>query len=197
MRKLRVRQPTLIRRLVLALGAILAVGSRAGAQDMPVPVEVQVPLVVKILSFDQARSEASEPLVVGVVFQSRNRTSAGVAEDVLAQLAAARGIRVVSIDLDEIRDLQAAVQEARARALYVAPLRAVAVANLVSVTRSMQAVSFTGVPRYVEEGLAVGLEVSGGRPRIVINLAASRAEGARFSAQLLKLVRLTDRADKR
>ena len=37
----------------------------------------------------------------------------------------------------------------------------------------------------------MGLDVNGMRPQIVINLAASRAEGAIFSAQLLKLVRLT------
>jgi hypothetical protein len=179
------------------MGVSLIAGSRAAAQDMPVPVEVQVPLVVKILSFDQARSGGAEPLVLGLVFQSRNRSSSAVAEDVRAALGRVPGVRVVAIDLDEIHDLPAAMQAANVRALYVAPLRAVEVATLSSVTRAGQVVSFTGVPRYVEEGLAVGMEVSGGRPRIVINLAASRAEGARFSSQLLKLVRLTDRADAR
>jgi hypothetical protein len=46
------------------------------------------------------------------------------------------------------------------------------------------------VPRYVETGLAIGVDMKGERPEIVINLAASRAEGADLTAHLLKLARL-------
>lgn len=174
--------------LGLAFGAA---GVPAAAQDVPVPVEVQVPLLLKILTFNRALAEVADPLVVAIVFQGRNRASAAIGEDVRGQLAAAaRPIRIVVIDLDEIRDLRAALNRDSVRVVYVAPLQAVSVSTVTAATRGERVVSVTGVPRYVEQGLAVGIDLTGTRPEIVINLAASRAEGADFSAQLLKLARL-------
>lgn len=155
------------------------------------PVETQVPLLLKILAFDRDLAEAADPLVVAIVFQGRNRVSAAISEDVRGRFAAAvRPIRVVAIDLDKTGDLAALLVRERVAVLYVAPLQAVSVATLAAATRGKRVVSITGVPRYVEQGLAVGIDLSGERPQIVINLAASRAEGAEFSAQVLKLARL-------
>jgi hypothetical protein len=180
-------------RLALAVLSLGMGRSRAVAQEMPVPLETQVPLLLKILTFDRTLSDASgEPLVVGIVFQGRNRTSSEIGEEVRSRLqASARAIRVVAIDLDQTQDLRAALLRDGVRVLYVAPLQAVAVSAVAAATRERQVLSYTGVPHYVEQGLAVGIDVNGMRPQIVINLAASRAEGALFSAQLLKLVRLT------
>jgi hypothetical protein len=48
----------------------------------------------------------------------------------------------------------------------------------------------TGVPHYVEDGLGIGIDLRGGRPEIMVNLVASRAEGGDLDAQLLKLARI-------
>jgi hypothetical protein len=179
--------------LAFAMLTLGAAGSRAVAQDMPVPVETQVPILLKILTFDRAiTARPSDRLVIGIIFQGRNRNSSEIADQVLRQLkAAAPAIRVVPMDLDRTDDLVAALLRDSVQVLYVAPLQAVAISTLSKATRERQVLSYTGVPRYVEQGLAVGIDVSGMRPQIVINLEASRAEGAVFSAQLLKLVRLT------
>lgn len=174
--------------LGLGLGAVI---SPTMAQDVPVPAAVQVPLLLKILTFDRRMAAAAEPLVVGVVFQGRNRASAAIGDEVRMLLAAsARPIRVVVIDLDETRDFRGKLVRESVRVVYIAPLRAVSVSTVAEATRGEGVVSITGVPRYVEQGLAVGIDMSDQRPRIVINLAASRAEGADFSAELLKLARL-------
>jgi YfiR/HmsC-like len=187
----------------LALGLLgLTFGgavTRLAAQDMPVPVEVQVPLLLKVLTFDRAlTSTPSEALVVGVVFQGRNRTSSAIGAEVRGQLTASgrqsvagRAIRVVAIDLDATDDISAMLMRDSVRVLYVAPLRAVAISTVAAATRERLVVTFTGIPRYVEQGLSVGIDVNGVRPQIVINLPASRAEGALFSADLLKLARIT------
>jgi hypothetical protein len=179
--------------LALAMLILGAAGSRAAAQDMPVPVETQVPILLKILTFDRAiTARPADRLVIGIIFQGRNRISSEIGEQVLRQLkASAPAVRVVPIDLDRTDDLVAALVRDSVQVLYVAPLQAVAIPTLSKATRERQVLSYTGVPRYVEQGLAVGLDVNGLRPQIVINLEASRAEGAVFSAQLLKLVRLT------
>ena len=51
------------------------------------------------------------------------------------------------------------------------------------------------MPGYVEAGLSVGLDIERDRPQIVVNLEASRAEGADFGAQLLKLARVLGRSE--
>jgi hypothetical protein len=175
---------------VLGLG-LGAIASPTMAQDVPVPSAVQVPLLLKILTFDRHLAAAAEPLVVGVVFQRRNRASAAIGDEVRVLLtASARPIRVIVIDLDETRDLRGMLLRESVRVVYIAPLQAVSISTLTDATRGEGVVSITGVPRYVEQGLAVGIDMSDSRPRIVINLAASRAEGADFSAELLKLARL-------
>jgi hypothetical protein len=179
--------------LGLALGGI---ASPAAAQQVAVPVEIQVPLLLKILAFNRSLADAADTLVVGIVFQHRNRASAAIGEEVRGLLAAAaRPIRVVAIDLDETRDLRGTLLRESVRVVYVAPLQAVSVSTVTEATRGERVVSLTGVPRYVEQGLAVGIDLSDSRPRIVINLAASRAEGADFSAELLKLARLAGPKD--
>ncbi len=168
----------------------------AAAQEVPVPVEVQVPLLLKILTFDRHLTYAPEPLVVGIVFQGRNRASAAIGDEVRGRFASVVPLmRVVMIDLDDTSDLRAILLRKSVRVLYVAPLQAVSVSTVAEATRGQRVVSVTGVPRYVEQGLSVGIDLNGARPRIVINLAASRAEGAEFSAELLKLVRLAGPKD--
>jgi YfiR/HmsC-like len=184
--------------------AFLGVGlggavTRLAAQDMPVPVEVQVPLLLKILAFDRALTGTqSDSLVVGIAFQGRNRTSSEIGAEARRQLTAGgrqavagRAIRVVAIDLDATDDISAILLRDSVRVLYVAPLRAVAISSVAAATRQRLVVSFTGIPRYVEQGLSVGIDVDGTHPQIVINLPASRAEGALFAADLLKLARIT------
>ena len=50
--------------------------------------------------------------------------------------------------------------------------------------------TITGVPEYVDQGLAVGIGIRRDRPLIIVNLEQARAEGAAFSSQLLALARI-------
>lgn len=184
----------------LMVGLLLAgFAPRAlAAQEVAVPVAIQVPILVKILNFDRRLAErAGSTLVVGVLFQGHYRTSANVADEVcrsVQQLPAgalgALRISCVGIDLDAISTLDSSLRRNRVQVLYVSPLRAVALGGVISASRAAQITTLTGVPRYVETGLAIGVDMKGERPEIVINVAASRAEGADLTAHLLKLARV-------
>lgn len=162
-----------------------------GAQEVPVPVRVQVPLLLRIMSFDRnlAQRRAGD-LVVAVLYQSRNRTSMAIAEEVTRLLGSLPGTEAVGIDLDKVTDLRAALTDSRGRVLYVSPLRGVEISGIVGASRQAGVTTVTGVPRYVDEGIAIGLDLKAERPEIVVNLEGARAEGADFTAQLLKLARL-------
>jgi hypothetical protein len=183
----------------LGVLAFLGVGAaRLGAQDMAVPVETQVPILAKVLEFNRKLAGHREgELVIGILHQRRYRTSVNVADEVQRAVSRlpvgvvqGRHIRTVAIALEDQADLESVLAREQIDVLYVAPLRAVDLDALKATCRASQVITVTGVPEYVERGLAIGVGVKGERPEIVINLDASRAEGAELNAQVLRIARI-------
>src|SRR5688572_18197528 len=111
----------------------------AEAQDMDVPVRLQVALFLKVLTFDRnlTGSPASE-IVVGVVFQSGYRSSVSaknIAMTALQESRNKRKIRAIAIDLDR-ETLTTALPRHRPSVLYVAPLRAIEIGDLATAARN-------------------------------------------------------------
>jgi hypothetical protein len=194
MRKL--PRPSTLAPLLCLLGAFTATPP-AAAQRMAVPVEVQIPLMLKILSFDRVRTaRRDQTLVVGVLHQRGYRESAVVADEVVRVLLAARDpgwlVSVIPIDLDNTVDLGEVLTRARIDVLYVTPLRRVSLRQIIAASRTRHVTTLSGVPAYVGSGIAVGIDLLEDRPKILVNLEASRAEGAQLSAELLQLARLVE-----
>lgn len=163
------------------------------AQEMAVPVEVQIPLLLKILSFDRSLGSPTGPLVIGVLYQGKYRASADAAEQVRRSArTSGREVEIVALDQDVTDDLSEAMTRHHVRVLYVSPLRAVDLKAVWELSRKLGVRTVTGVPQYVEDGLGIGIDLKGGRPEIVVNLLASRGEGADLDAQLLKLARIVE-----
>jgi hypothetical protein len=185
----------LARALAVAALLLAALGVSARAQDVEVPVSVQLPLFLKVMSFDRRlATRTTSPVVIAIAYQGGFRMSIDARNDALkaAQGVASVGgmsLTVVVIDLDR-EDLERALSRNRVTLLYVAPLRGVDIGDIIAVTRAARVTTLSGVPRYVEQGCAVGVRLQGDRPRIVVNLSASRLEGAEFGAELLKLAQV-------
>jgi hypothetical protein len=186
------------RRLVLVpLLLLLGTGlpTVAIAQEMEVPVSIQVPLFLKVMTFDRLRIQSvNTELVVGVTFQSGYRASVIARDEVARAFRAVTGrkIRVVLIDLDRIdrEALADALQQQHVSVLYVSPLRAFDVGAIATAAAHAQVITVTGVPKYAELGIAVSVRLEGERPRLLVNVVASRESGADFTAELLKLAQV-------
>jgi hypothetical protein len=177
-------------RTLVFLG-LAAAAPAARAQEVSVPVRVQVPLLLRIMTFDRnLPARSSGDLRIAVLYQSRNRTSQVIADEVARAIGSTPGAEAVGIDLDNIADLRTVLVQSRARVLYVSPLRGIDIGSIVRVSRETGVTTITGVPRYVDEGIAIGLDLKADRPEIIVNLEGARAEGADFTAQLLKLARV-------
>jgi hypothetical protein len=170
-----------------------SIPAAAHAQDMDVPVQMQVALFLKVLTFDRNLVvSAGSEIVVGVVFQSGYRSSVNaknIAMTALQVTVGQRKIRAIAIDLDR-ETLIMALPRYRPSVLYVAPLRAVEIADLAITARNANVTTVTGVAQYIALGLAVSVRLQGERPKLVINAEAAKAEGADFSAELLKLAQI-------
>lgn len=187
-----------LRAAAILLGLLLgAVVRSMAAQSMDLPVETQIPLFLKLLTFDRnLPTEPGTQLVIAIVFQGGNRESSAARRQATVELLKAGQLmpgltaRIVDIDLERDRDVAAILVTQGVVAMYISPLRAVDIHALTRITRAAQVRSFSGVTRYVTQGIGLGATMRGDLPQIIVNLPATREEGADFSAQLLKLARV-------
>ena len=163
------------------------------AQQNSVPIDVQSPLLIKIISFNRNISQLNSPtFVIGVVYQSHNRYSKNIKEELEdfnnnspATIGNKKVVFVyLDIDRDNIRSLLSYTQ---VHALYITPLRAYDIDDILDATRELKILTLTGVESYVEKGVSVGIGQRSDKPIILINLNACKSEGVNFSSQLLKL----------
>lgn len=184
--------------VITCLVFVLALCARpARSQEMPVPVKMQYPLLLKILTFDrQLKVRNPDEIVIGIVYQTKFRASLnaknellGAASDSKLRRIESMPVRCVSIDLDNTT-LKEALQDDPLSVLYIAPLRVTDMKEVAAFSRRNKVLTFTGVPDYVEAGVSVGIDTKGDRPLIIINLTSAKAEGSDFNAQFLKLAKV-------
>lgn len=163
------------------------------AQKMAVPADVQYPLLLKILSLDRQMDTRSQELVWGVVYQPNVRESwqaknafVKASEQTQARIKN-RSVQLLPLELTDMNRLREAVERHQVDVLYIGPLRAIDIGTIAEMSRTLRVRTVTGVPDYVVEGLGVGIGLKGGKPRILMNLKATQAEGAHFNPQILRL----------
>ena len=174
---------------------MLCIGMQAHVQQMPLPVKDQMPLFLKILSYDKNLPQRGDEIVIGVLYQQRYRHSLLAKDELVAVMkqfkaVSGRPVRLVPLAIDEETSLAAVLDDPRINVFYVSPLRAFDIEAITEVSRDREIVTLTGIPSYLDAGLSVSLDVKGGKPQILINLPASEAEGADFHSQLLKVAKV-------
>jgi YfiR/HmsC-like len=163
-----------------------------GNQPAPVPMPIQLPLVLKVLTAERNRPlEARPTMVIGIVYQRTSRESTEVKDRLVAEIEkgtandGAPRVGFGLIDVSNPRDLARGVAAAKPDILYVSFLDGFDMGAISSLSRARKILTFTGVPAFVKLGLSVGFWSERGETRILINRKASLAEGADFSSKLL------------
>lgn len=183
---------TFVQKIAVWCVVLCAVSVPVIAEDILVPMDVQLTLFEKIWKLDRTFNPG--PMVnVAVIYQQEFRPSANVVNELLAAIRAANlPIHCTLIDLDEQATVQQRIPSTGYDVFYVAPLRAIDVKSIAEISRKNGIKTITGVPEYVSAGLAVGIGLLKQRPLIIVNLRAARAEGSEFRTQLLKLCRVIE-----
>jgi hypothetical protein len=183
----------------LTWAALLGVVAPATATDeIAVPADVQAALFVKIATFDRALPALpKKDLAIGILYERRVRASLEIEGDFVRALAAIPGQRIadkpfhtVALDWDGVENIGAMLDREPIQILYVTPLRAVSIEQIAAAAKARGIRTWTGVPDYVERGLALGIGLRGDRPLILINLPQAQAEGCDLSSQLLRVARV-------
>lgn len=177
---------------IAAIALVLLGSSRSAfASEMPVPVSVQFPLLLKIWKLDRTFPVNTE-VTLAIIYQRGHGTSVMVKLQV-EKWVTANGLRIrtIAVAIDDDERLNS-LHGVNADVFYVTPLRGANIRLIAGIARARRIRTTTGVPLYVKAGLSVAIDVRNDRPLIVINVAASRAEGSSFPAQLLQLARLVE-----
>jgi hypothetical protein len=165
------------------------------AQEMPIPVENQVSLFVKILNYDrQIKLNISNCVNIGILYQNKFRISSIAKDEFIKYLMLnsennidGKPFNCIPIEYNSLDNLESIFKEKKLNVLYVTPMRSVDLGKIIQICRQKKVISISGVPDYIKEGLSVGLDVEGESPKIMINIYAAKSEGADFKSQLLKL----------
>jgi hypothetical protein len=183
----------LLHRLVLPLLLLLPLPSIA--QTMPVEAERQVQILLKVLTYDrQFEAKAKDRLKVGIVYVDADPASVKAADEIGTTLKKYedKTVRKVPITWVLIPYTTPAAVEQKIKAegvslLYIAPGNTKHLSELIRISQAHKLTSVTGVPEYVDKGVAVGVGFERDKPRIYINLASCKSEGSEFDASLLQI----------
>ncbi|UCB52410.1 MAG: YfiR family protein [Candidatus Zixiibacteriota bacterium] len=165
-----------------------------------VPEELQVPIFLKILTYDRSLEKRVEDTIrIGVLYfpdtpRSRKNKDAFVEN---LELNKNKTVNGVPFSFTEIRfvtkeRLDQVTGEGRINVLYVTSGGSNLRKSISKITQAKKILTITGRADYVTRGISIGLAVKEERPEIVVNLRSARAEGSDLSASLLRLCRVID-----
>ena len=187
------------RGLLAALFASILCTSAAGTEPMSFPPDVQITLLLKILTYDRSFAvKAKSQVMIGVVYVAGDAESVKAKDDILKtlQLVADRTIKgvpikAVALEYKDPKSLAETVRSQGINVFYIAPGNANTLTELLRMSHTRGITTATGVPEYVQRGVAIGIgKKADQKPDILINLPSSRQEGSEFDASLLRIANI-------
>jgi hypothetical protein len=190
-----------MRRRVLALSTVLLVAAAfltaesGHADELTVPIALQVDLLDRVVRFERSYAGHGET-PARVVLVTKGDQAASVRAAALASAAIAQigklGARRASVATQTFSS-PAALRSASGEAaiVYLMPGFTRADLQAIAVTFADSGVLTVGASNGdAESGAALGFELEGSKPRIIVNLRQARAQRLDFSAQFLRLARV-------
>src|SRR5712691_5650817 len=149
---------------LLAAIAIPYIATAAVSVSMPVPADVQLALFRNIWKLDR-NFDGTKQITLAIVYQESYSESAAAKDDLLAAIAQQKlPIVPILMDAKSQQLLSTRLHDVDAEFVYVAPLRALDVSEIGRIGRFHRFRTLTGVPEYVEQGIAVGIGLRRDRP---------------------------------
>ena len=180
---------------LVALALALGVPSQARAEDVTVPVALQVDLLIKVAAYDRNFSRrAGQKVVTLVVFKSGDNDSKRVgslAAKALGDKASFAGLPHAEelFAFESSQKLVEACKNRGASVVYFAP--GFAPEELAEVARAFDGVEVltaASIARFVEQGIVLGFDLAAGKPKLHFSLSQANKQGVSLSANVLSLM---------
>ena len=169
--------------------------SVALADELSVPVELQVELLDRIVRYERTFASESTPVRVLVVSRANSPESVRVSAQLIARLrhTGRLGGRPTTSQATRFAGASALAAEVRAstaRIVYLAPGLGGDASAIAAALAGLGVITVSSVGADVDRGVVLGFELVSARPRVAVHLGAARAQHLQFNAQFLRLARV-------
>lgn len=186
---------------IYILVILLLFSSLCYSQEISVPVDIQIPIIFKIINFDRntnKRINQNKELKVGILYQNKYRSSYNAKESILNYITNNKNnydfkISYYLIEANNTEDISEFLKNNQIDIIIITPLRAINISSIGKLFKHNNIISFSLVYEYVYSDISVGIESIQEKAQIVINLSSSKKEGADFNSQLLKLAKIINK----
>jgi hypothetical protein len=190
------REPTHSRRAVLSLAAAGLVTRRAWADEVIVPVDLQVSLLSKVAPYDRnfaARAgDAARVLVVRKGGAEAIRTATQL-EKALSEISDIGGlpVRVSSASYSSPKEL---ADLCNAQSAAIVCFSAGFQGDIPAIAEALSGVNILSVTvtNAVAAGVVLGFDLVSGKPKLLCNLTQARKQNVSFKSEVLKLMRVVE-----
>lgn len=177
---------------------LLTLLSRDAASSARLPPEHVARLLLRVVAHDRALAQSEVDALTVVVLYRAGEAESEIerldVEELLRRHSAGmrirgRPLRIVSTAYADPEQLAASLADRRGAIFICRGLRDV-FDSISAVSRQRHLLTVAGSADLVQRGASVGLVREGNRPAVIVNLAASKAEGAELDPDLLSLAQV-------
>jgi hypothetical protein len=185
-------------RRALALLMLLALAGVVRA-DGDIPAKLQTALIFRILTFDRnlrSRMGGGTDVVMVLAYKQGDPRSEQINAELyaglndLANQSNVLGYQFKVFSIPYGPDFENRATAVKAINVYACPGLDDQIAVLTGITRKHSWLSFGMKEKAVKDGLAIGLILDENKPTILVNLDASKKEGADLGADLLRVAKV-------
>ena len=185
------------------IGALLAlalttIARQARAGDLRLPARLRMTILFKALTYDRNLTHWRARLNVGILCHAGSEDDRRLGRETAAELVRIQDKRVKGLnirhDLIMLKDagkLEALVKAREINLIYLCPGVEQLLGAVRALARQQRILIVSGEAKHMGQGAALAVVQRGTRPKILIDLTTSRAQGASFDARLLNLSDVT------
>lgn len=172
---------------------------RVGAEDVSVPISLQMDLLLKVASYDKnLRQRAPDRVRLAVLIRQDDPDSGRSAAQALKALSGTHDVdglplERISMTYTDGPTLARLTQEGNVSILYVTP--GFSESEIDAVARALDGVSVLSagaLAKYTPRGVVIGFDLAGGKPKLLVNLDRARRQSVELSSSVLKLMRIVE-----
>jgi hypothetical protein len=161
-----------------------------------VPSDLQAAIFYKVLAYDyNLQTMSDDEITIVIVIDAKTHGKKGELENAFKKIAGqelgGKKLKIAVIEIKNPSEIDAKITEVGGDIIYVATGTAEGtVSQVLQIASQKKHATLCGDEKLTEKGFAIGLTVEGGKPKIVINLPASQAQGMKLSSKVLRLAKV-------
>lgn len=170
----------------------------AAADDVAVPVPLQMELLLKVAGYDRNLPARARGVVRVVILTKRDDSASRNVGEQAARALSGKDVKGMPTEIatqmfNDGPALTERVRDGRASILYAAP--GFGPRELLTIARSLAGLSVLSsgaLAHFVDTAVALGFDLVGGKPKLLVNVRRAREQGVDLSSQVLRLAKVIE-----